>query len=87
MNSEQHLDIEICMGSSCFSRGNFKSLEIIQSFIEKNKLEARVNLRGCLCQDKCNSGPVMRINGTPYQEVDPVTVVDILIDVLDAEKV
>lgn len=83
--STRQLDVEICMGSSCFSRGNNKSLEIIQSFIKKGNLEARIQLRGCLCQNKCNSGPVIQINGVLYKEVYPVTVVDILNEALHAD--
>lgn len=78
------LEIEICMGSSCFSRGNNKSLSIIQAFIQRNQLDAKIELRGCLCQNKCNSGPLLKINGTLYQEVDPVTVADILIEALQS---
>jgi NADH:ubiquinone oxidoreductase subunit E len=72
------LTISICMGSSCFSRGNNRSLEIIQQYIADNSLKARVELRGCLCMDKCKEGPNITIDGTTYHHVDPTTVPDIL---------
>lgn len=78
MSSNQQLEIEICMGSSCFSRGNHQSLEIIQSFIQKHNLQADIQVKGCLCQNQCTSGPMIRINGDLYQKVEPVTVIDIL---------
>ncbi|MDZ7722606.1 MAG: (2Fe-2S) ferredoxin domain-containing protein [candidate division KSB1 bacterium] len=86
MSSKQQLNIEICMGSSCFSRGNHKSLEMIQSFIEKQNLQAEIHLKGCLCQNQCNSGPIIRINGKLYKKVEPVMVVDILEECKSASK-
>jgi len=72
------LEISICLGSSCFSRGNNQSLEIIQQFIEKNDIEAKIDFRGCLCQGDCKNGPLLLINGTKYDQVYPITVIDIL---------
>ena len=35
-------EIKICMGSSCFARGNNENLEIIETFIKENNLEAKM---------------------------------------------
>ena len=34
--------IKVCMGSSCFARGNAKNLQLIQNFLEQNEIEAEV---------------------------------------------
>ena len=39
--------ITICMGSSCFSRGNSTNAEVIQRFIADNGLEDKFSVRGC----------------------------------------
>ena len=70
--------IAVCVGSSCFSRGNDKNLEIIQNYLKEINSTDEVELRGCLCQDKCNSGPNITINGKLYTNVDPRTITDIL---------
>lgn len=31
--------IEICMGSSCFARGNKNNLKIIEAYLEKNRID------------------------------------------------
>ena len=38
--------ITICMGSSCFTRGNNINAEIINAFIADNNLQASVALQG-----------------------------------------
>ena len=70
--------IKICMGSSCFARGNAKNLQTIQSFIEKNGLDAEVELSGLRCCDNCSKGPNITIDGTEYNNIDSGTLLDIL---------
>lgn len=70
--------IVICMGSSCFSRGNSKNLEVIKDYINKNNLNCSVNISGNLCEDKCSKGPNVKINGKMYSQVEPVMLLEIL---------
>ena len=72
------LEISICLGSSCFSRGNNESLDIILKYIKENQLESEINFQGCLCTGNCTEGPLLTINEKTYTKVDPTTVVDIL---------
>jgi len=58
--------IEICMGSSCFARGNRELVPLIKEFIEKNKLDCKLQLKGCLCQQNCKNGPNVKINGKAF---------------------
>lgn len=74
--------ISICMGSSCFSRGNKDNLKIIQSYLENSEQNAEIELVGCLCQNSCKSGPIISIDDQVFQNVEPITVVDILNDAL-----
>ncbi|MDD2191405.1 MAG: NAD(P)H-dependent oxidoreductase subunit E [Bacteroidales bacterium] len=71
-------EITICLGSSCFSRGNNKNLEIIQEYIKNKGLEANVNFKGQLCSEKCQEGPVLTIDNTTYKEVTQTKLFEIL---------
>ena len=62
--------IKICLGSSCFSRGNNIHLEIIRKYITENNLEADINFSGHLCEGQCNCGPILRIDDKIYKEVN-----------------
>jgi NADH:ubiquinone oxidoreductase subunit E len=54
--------IVICMGSSCFSRGNDRLLETIESFIAEHGIENQVDLLGSRCENHCAQGPVIKID-------------------------
>ena len=54
--------ITICMGSSCFSRGNKEILERIREFIARHHLTDRVILKGSHCLGNCSNGPSMVVN-------------------------
>ncbi len=62
--------IRICLGSSCYSRGNNTHLEAIKKYIAENHLEAEISFSGHLCEELCNKGPVLTIDGKTYQEVN-----------------
>lgn len=72
------LNISVCMGSSCFARGNASNLEFIENYIKANGLEAEIDLSGSRCEGKCVSGPNMTINGVEYTEVDEDKLKEIL---------
>ncbi len=71
-------EITICLGSSCFSRGNDKNLEIIKGFLKEHNLKNTVGFKGHLCDDKCNKGPMLQINGKEYCNVNKDNIISIL---------
>jgi len=76
--SERHVDIIICMGSSCFSRGNNRNIELIESALAAGAEKTTCQIEGHLCQNLCKVGPNIVINGKIYHEVDPVTLMTLL---------
>jgi NADH:ubiquinone oxidoreductase subunit E len=78
----QPAEIVICMGSSCFSRGNKKALPVIQEYLREKGLEGRIVFKGSHCFGKCEMGPVLHINGVEYRQVDPGQLATILDQVL-----
>lgn len=59
-------EIVICMGSSCFSRGNRGTLEFIEKYLADRGLTDKVELKGSRCEDRCPDGPNVKIGGTIY---------------------
>ncbi|HRY98575.1 MAG TPA: (2Fe-2S) ferredoxin domain-containing protein [Bacteroidales bacterium] len=74
-------EIVICLGSSCFSRGNKKMVGAIKEFLDKRGLTQEVVFRGAHCFSLCEHGPVIRINGNEYRKVN----LSELEGILDAE--
>ncbi|MGH0054380.1 MAG: (2Fe-2S) ferredoxin domain-containing protein [Sphaerochaetaceae bacterium] len=59
--------VELCMGSSCFARGNSQTLVALESFLQESGLTDRVELVGHLCMGACSKGPNIRIAEKTYQ--------------------
>lgn len=79
MAEKEKLRVELCMGSSCFARGNSGTLMSLEEFSEQNGLSDRIELEGHLCLGKCNSGPHMRIGDKEYSGItDPEAVIDLI---------
>lgn len=74
----EKIEITICLGSSCFSRGNGKALKAINNFLEENKLKDKVFFHGELCTGNCAKGPILKVGDELHEEVDPDSVVEIL---------
>ncbi|MBN2710846.1 MAG: NAD(P)H-dependent oxidoreductase subunit E [Planctomycetes bacterium] len=70
--------ISICMGSSCFARGNERNLEIIENYLKENSIEGEVELMGAHCEANCRKGPNIVINGHLFEKVDPGLLVYLL---------
>jgi NADH:ubiquinone oxidoreductase subunit E len=71
-------EIKICLGSSCFSRGNKKTLQVIQKYLKDHQLERELILKGNHCFSNCNKGPVLKIGQKVYEGVSEENVLDIL---------
>ena len=66
------------MGSSCFSRGNKKTLQVIQKYIDDHGLESHVALKGNHCFSDCKNGPIVKIGNMVYEHVDHLNILEIL---------
>jgi NADH:ubiquinone oxidoreductase subunit E len=72
--SDTQATIEICMGSSCFSRGNPENLRAVRDYLATQGLAATVRVAGHLCEDQCSEGPNLRVNGRVFRGVTPAGV-------------
>ncbi len=78
MDNKKKTEIKICMGSSCFSRGNNKTLALVKEFIDSSGIAVSISVSGNLCEGKCSSGPHITINGKRYDNITPETAIDII---------
>lgn len=65
---KQH-EISICMGSSCFARGNKATLQKIKQYLKKNGIEDKVVFKGSRCFDQCGKGPNLMIDDKMFHQV------------------
>ncbi|HKM05640.1 MAG TPA: (2Fe-2S) ferredoxin domain-containing protein [Sphaerochaeta sp.] len=79
------ITVELCMGSSCFARGNAQTLAQLETYIAEKKLEDRVELIGHLCLGACSIGPNVRIGEVTHSGVSSECVVDLLREALESQ--
>jgi NADH:ubiquinone oxidoreductase subunit E len=63
-------EIIICLGSSCFARGNKKMVQVVQQFLKQNHLEEKVFFHGAHCFNQCGEGPVIKIGDRVLRSAD-----------------
>ena len=67
---KEPIEFAICMGSSCFSRGNKKNIGQIRDYIERHGLCGKVLLKGHLCEGLCKDGPNLTLDGKVFGLTD-----------------
>lgn len=72
------MEIVICMGSSCFTRGNEENLRVIEEFITQHDCEDHIELSGKCCLGKCADGPNIVIDGQCFHKVNKGMLIDLL---------
>ncbi|MBD3244807.1 MAG: hypothetical protein GF335_02325 [Candidatus Moranbacteria bacterium] len=75
------LEIKVCSGGVCKMKGADKVIKEIENFlkIKADKIyNGKVEFKKISCLGKCLVGPVVIINGTMYEKVNPSMVDDIL---------
>jgi NADH:ubiquinone oxidoreductase subunit E len=65
----QKIEMKICLGSSCFSRGNKDVVMFIREYLRKNHLDDKVIFKGARCMGRCSNGPNLNINGETIEDV------------------
>jgi NADH:ubiquinone oxidoreductase subunit E len=81
------INITLCMGSSCYSRGNESTLRFLEEYIEKNELKGRLSLNGEHCMGNCAKGPVIKINDEEYCHLDANDIITLVNRMMEEENV
>ncbi len=72
------VEVVICLGSSCFARGNKATLKVIDKYIKDNNLHDKIYFHGGHCFGRCAEGPVVKINDTIHTGVNEFNIIEIL---------
>ncbi len=84
-DTDKRHSIIVCMGSSCFSRGNSANLDAIKRYLTDRNSDVAVELKGSRCEGECMHGPNIRVNNKLYSSVTPQDIASILDQELDDE--
>jgi NADH:ubiquinone oxidoreductase subunit E len=69
IHDDSPIEVTICMGSSCFARGNADNLAVLKNFKQEHEDSLHLHLTGNLCQEHCKKGPNLSIDGQRYNGI------------------
>jgi NADH:ubiquinone oxidoreductase subunit E len=70
--------MQICLGSSCFSRGNKEVVMFIREYLKKHHLDDKIIFKGVRCMGHCSEGPNLKINESIIEGVTLIKIEGIL---------
>lgn len=76
-------EIIICLGSSCFARGNKRTVQAIETYLKEHNLKDKVYFHGGHCFGMCDKGPILKVNEKYFENVDHIKVIEILATEID----
>ncbi|MDR1534590.1 MAG: NAD(P)H-dependent oxidoreductase subunit E [Planctomycetota bacterium] len=82
---DRRVDVELCLGSSCFARGNGRLLESLEAAVARNGWGGRVVLSGRRCGAICGRGPNLWIDGEVHCGLDEKSLLELLTGRLERE--
>lgn len=62
----QKKEVIICLGSSCFARGNKHMVQEVKRFVDEHNIAHKINFKGKHCFGNCENGPCVQIDGRRY---------------------
>lgn len=71
-------EVVICLGSSCFARGNKQLVKIVNDYLRDRNLLNEVRFHGQRCFGQCAVGPSMKLDGKLLERLDEESVVAFL---------
>jgi len=71
-------EVVICLGSSCFARGNKQLVKVVNDYLRDRNLLNEVRFHGQRCFGQCAVGPSMKLDGKLLERLDEESVVALL---------
>jgi len=70
--------IKVCLGSSCYVRGNDKMLAFLEEYIQQKQKDVTIELIGCRCTNLCQDGPNIYIDGEKYSHMTQEKLIEVI---------
>ncbi|HEY9187796.1 MAG TPA: [FeFe] hydrogenase, group A [Ignavibacteria bacterium] len=61
-NEDSTIDINVCVGTSCFVNGSQELLNKLINYIDEKGLKNIANVKATFCHEKCDKGPTVTIS-------------------------
>ncbi|GAB4340487.1 MAG: [Fe-Fe] hydrogenase large subunit C-terminal domain-containing protein [Calditrichia bacterium] len=66
-DDSQKMEIQVCLGTSCYLRGAQKLLKNLTDYVSENRLDGQVKVEATFCMEQCDRGPSVRIGDRKFE--------------------
>ncbi len=73
-------EVVICLGSSCFARGNKQLVKIVSDYLCDRNLLNEISFHGERCFGECAVGPSLKLDGILKEKLDEDSIIAALDD-------
>jgi NADH:ubiquinone oxidoreductase subunit E len=77
-------EVVICLGSSCFARGNKQLVRIVNDYLRDRNLMNVVRFHGERCFGQCAVGPSLKLEGIIKERLDEDSIIAMLDEFFEA---
>lgn len=77
-------EVVICLGSSCFARGNKQLVRIVNEYLRDRNLLNEVRFHGQRCFGECAVGPSIKLDGKLSENLDEDSIIAVLDDFFES---
>jgi NADH:ubiquinone oxidoreductase subunit E len=77
-------EVVICLGSSCFARGNKHLVKVVNDYLRDRNLLNEVRFHGERCFGQCAVGPSIKLDSNLAERLDEESVVALLDDFFES---
>lgn len=85
--AEKKLEINVCVGTSCYLKGSQTILHKLLHHIDKNNLKDYVDVSATFCMEHCDKGPTLRIGDTVIEHCDYEKARNVMVEELSKVEV
>jgi len=71
-------EVVICLGSSCFARGNKHLVKIVNDYLRDRNLLNDVRFHGERCFGQCAVGPSLKLDGIIMEKLNEESIIKLL---------
>jgi NADH:ubiquinone oxidoreductase subunit E len=71
-------EVIICLGSSCFARGNKHIVKLVNDYLRERNLVNEVKFHGERCFGTCANGPSLKIDGKLFDRQNEEHIIALL---------
>jgi NADH-quinone oxidoreductase subunit G len=95
-SSSHHIDVTVCVGTNCYVRGSQDLLKKVLDYVTENRLEdivgfeqqeETVDVKATFCYERCDRGPVVKVNHKTIEKADFEKVKTVLMREIEKLKV